>query len=73
LECEHLAISLTEGEGVPVILHDKPFQASSFDAVLEWDVEVLGFPPMAHLQTRTPHELVLSPGHPRPTVIQIFP
>jgi hypothetical protein len=44
-----------------VILHDKPFQAPSFDAVLEWDVEVLGFPPTAHLQTRTPHELVLSP------------
>jgi hypothetical protein len=47
LECED--VSLTEGEGVPVILHDKPFQAPSFNAVLEWDVEVLGFPPTAHL------------------------
>jgi hypothetical protein len=37
-----------------MILYDKPFQAPSFDAVLEWDVEVLGFPPTAHLQTSTP-------------------
>jgi hypothetical protein len=37
-----------------VILHDKPFQAPSFDAVLEWDVEVVSLPPTAHLQTRAP-------------------
>jgi hypothetical protein len=73
LEREHLAISLTEGGGNSVILYDKPFQAPSFDVVLEWDVEILGFPPTTHLQTRTPHELVFSPGHPRPTVIQVFP
>jgi hypothetical protein len=72
LECKHLAVSLTVGERIPVILHDRPFQVPSFDAVLEWDVEVLGFPPTAHLQTRTPHKLVLSPGHPRPKVIQIL-
>jgi hypothetical protein len=56
-----------------VILYDKPFQAPAFDAVLEWNVEVLGLPPMAHLQTCTPHELVLPSCHPRPTVIQVFP
>jgi hypothetical protein len=32
-----------------VILYDKPFQVPSFDAVLEWDVEVLGLPPTTHL------------------------
>jgi hypothetical protein len=37
-----------------VILHDKPFQAPSFDVVLEWDVEVVGLPPTGHLQTRPP-------------------
>jgi hypothetical protein len=56
-----------------VILYNKPFQAPSFDVVLEWDVEVLCIPPTVHLQTRTTHELVLPPSHPRPTVIQVFP
>jgi hypothetical protein len=65
----HLAVSLTEGEGIPVILYDKPFQALAFDAILEWNVEVLGLPPTAHLQTCTPHELVLPSCHPRPIVI----
>jgi hypothetical protein len=61
LEHEHPAVSLTEGERLAVILYNKPFQAPSFDAVLEWDVEVLCLPPTAHLQTRTTHELVLPP------------
>jgi hypothetical protein len=56
-----------------MILHDEPFQAPSLDAVLEWDVEVVSLPPMAHLQARAPHQLVLSSGHPRPTVVQILP
>jgi hypothetical protein len=44
-----------------VILHDKPFQAPSFDVVLEWDVEVLDFPPAAHLQTSTPPQAGAAP------------
>jgi hypothetical protein len=56
-----------------MIFYNKPLQAPSFDAVLEWDVEVFCLPPTAHLQTRTTHELVLPPGHSRPTVIQVFP
>jgi hypothetical protein len=35
-----------------MILHDKPFQAPSLDAVLEGDVEVISFPSAAHLQAR---------------------
>jgi hypothetical protein len=73
LEHEHPAVSLTEGERLAVILYNKPFQAPSFDAVLEWDVEVLCIPPTAHLQTRTTHELVLPPSHSRLTVIQVLP
>jgi hypothetical protein len=56
-----------------VILNDKPLQAPSLDAVLEGDVEVISLPSAAHLQARTPHQLMLSSGHPRATVIQIFP
>ena len=55
-----------------MIFYNEPLQAPSFDAVLEWDVEVLCLPPTAHLQTRTAHELVLSPSHPRTKVIQIL-
>jgi hypothetical protein len=56
-----------------MILHDEPFQAPSLDVVLEWDVEVVSLPPTAHLQARTPHQLVLPSGHPRPIVVQILP
>jgi hypothetical protein len=64
---------LTEGERLAMILYNKPFQVPSFDAVLEWDVEVLCLPPTAHLQTRTTHKLVLPSSHSRPTVIQVLP
>jgi hypothetical protein len=56
-----------------MILHDEPFQAPSLDVVLEWDVKVIRLPSAAHLQARTPHQLVLPPCHPRPTVVQILP
>jgi hypothetical protein len=56
-----------------MIFHNKPLQAPSFNAILEWDVEVFCFPPTAHLQTCTTHELVLPPSHPGPTMIQVFP
>jgi hypothetical protein len=70
--CEHLAASLTEGEGLVVVLHNEPLKAPPFDAVLERNVEVLCFPPPVKLQTRAANKLVLSLGHPRPTVIKIF-
>jgi hypothetical protein len=47
-----------------VVLHDKPLQAPSFDAVLEWDVEVVGLPPTAHLQTRAPTSWCYPPAIP---------
>jgi hypothetical protein len=56
-----------------MILHDEPFQAPSLDVVLEGDVEVISLPSAAHLQAHAPHQLVLPPGHPRPTVVQILP
>jgi hypothetical protein len=56
-----------------MILHDEPFQAPSLDVVLEGDVEVISLPSAAHLQARAPHQLVLPPGHPRPTAVQILP
>jgi hypothetical protein len=56
-----------------MILHDESFQTPSLDDVLEGDVEVISLPSAAHLQARTPHQLMLPSGHPRATVIQIFP
>lgn len=56
-----------------MILPDEPFQAPPLDAILEWDVEVVSLPPTTHLQARTPHQLVLPSGHPRPAVVQILP
>jgi hypothetical protein len=56
-----------------MILNNKPFQAPSFDAVLEWDVEVCCLSPTTHLQTRTTHELVLPAGHSKSKVVQVLP
>jgi hypothetical protein len=47
--CEHLADSLTEGEGLAMILHNEPLKAPPLDAVLERNVEILCFPPPAKL------------------------
>jgi hypothetical protein len=47
-----------------MILHDEPFQAPSLDAVLEWDVEVVGLPPTAHLQARAPTSWCCPPAIP---------
>jgi hypothetical protein len=55
-----------------VVLHNEPLKAPPFDAVLERNVEVLYFPPPAKLQTHAANKLVLSPSHPRPTVIKVF-
>jgi hypothetical protein len=56
-----------------VVLHNEPLKAPSVNAILERNVEVLYFPPPAKLHTRTTNKLVLSPGHPRPTVIKVSP
>jgi hypothetical protein len=73
LEYEHPAVSLTKGEGLAMVFHTEPLQTPSFNAILKWDIKVFCFPPSAHLQTCTAHEMVLSPSHPRTTVIQILP
>jgi hypothetical protein len=43
------------------------------DVVLERNVKVLCFPPLAKLQTCVANKLVLSPSHPGPTMIKVFP
>jgi hypothetical protein len=54
-----------------VILHGKPLKAPSFNVVLEGDIEVFYFPPLAKLQTGTTDKLMLSSGHTGPTVVKI--
>jgi hypothetical protein len=71
--CGYLAGSLTEGERFAVVLHNKPLKAPPLDVVLERNVEVLCFPPLAKLQTCVANKLVLSPSHPRLTMIKVFP
>ena len=39
----------------------------------ERDFKIVSLPPTTHLQTRTPNQLMLPPGHPRVTVIQVLP
>jgi hypothetical protein len=56
-----------------MVLNNKPFQAPSLDAVFERNFKILSFPPTAHLQTSTPDQLMLTPGHPRAAVIQVLP
>jgi hypothetical protein len=56
-----------------VVLNNKPLQAPSLDTILERDFKIVSLPPTAHLQTSTPNQLMLSPGHPRATVIQVLP
>jgi hypothetical protein len=44
-----------------VVLNNKPIQAPSLDTILERDFKIISFPPTAHLQTRTPNQLMLPP------------
>jgi hypothetical protein len=64
---------LTEGEGLAMVLHNEPLETPPLDAILEGDVEVLYFPPTTKFQTRAANELVLSPSHSGPTMIQVLP
>jgi hypothetical protein len=70
---EHLVASPTEGERVAVVFYDEPLKTPPFDIVLERNIDILHFLSPAKLQTSAADELVLSPGHPGPTVIKIFP
>jgi hypothetical protein len=54
-----------------VILHGKPLKAPSFNVVLEGDIKVFYFPPLAKLQTGTIDKLMLSYGHTGSTVVKI--
>jgi hypothetical protein len=56
-----------------MVLNNKPFQAPSLDTVFERDFKILSLPPTAHLQTSTPNQLMLAPGHYRAAVIQVLP
>jgi hypothetical protein len=56
-----------------LVFHNEPLKAPSFDTVLERNIEILHFPSPAKLQTCATDKLVLSPSHPGPTVIKIFP
>jgi hypothetical protein len=55
-----------------VVLHNKPLKAPPLDVVLERNVKILCFPPLAKLQTCIANKLVLSPSHPGPIMIKIF-
>jgi hypothetical protein len=56
-----------------MVLNNKPFQAPSFDTVFERNFQILSLPPTTHLQTSTLNQLMLPPGHPKATVIQVLP
>jgi hypothetical protein len=56
-----------------VVLHNEPLETPPLDAILEGGVEVLYFPLATKLQIRAANELVLSPIHSRPTMIQVLP
>jgi hypothetical protein len=56
-----------------VILHGEPLEAPSLDVVLEGDIKVLYFPPLAKLQTGTTNKLMLSSSHTGPTLVKIPP
>jgi hypothetical protein len=56
-----------------MVLNNKPFQAPPLDTVFERDFKILSLPPTAHLQTSTPNQLMLTPGHSRAAVIQVLP
>jgi hypothetical protein len=70
--CEHLAASLTEGEGLAMVLHNEPLETPPLNDVLEGNAEVLCFPPATKFQTCATNKLVLSPSHPGPTMIKVF-
>jgi hypothetical protein len=55
-----------------MVLHNELLEAPPVDAILEGDVEVLCFPPTTQLKICAANELVLSPSHPGPTMIQIL-
>jgi hypothetical protein len=47
--CGYLTASLTEGEGLAVVLHNEPLEVPPHNTVLEGNVEVLCFSPAMKL------------------------
>jgi hypothetical protein len=60
-------------EGLVVVLHGRPLEESSFNAILQRDIKIFDFPTSAKLQASTANELVLSSSHPGPTVVEVLP
>ena len=56
-----------------MVLHNEPLETQTLNDVLKGNVEVLCFSPATKLQACAANELVLSPCHPGPTMIQVFP
>jgi hypothetical protein len=56
-----------------VVLHGKPLKVPPLNAVLQRDIKVFDFSAPTKLQAGTTNKLMLSLGHPRPTVVEIFP
>jgi hypothetical protein len=56
-----------------VVLQGKPLKAPSFNVVLQEDIKILYFPAPTKLQAGTTNKLMLSSGHPRPTMVKVFP
>jgi hypothetical protein len=71
--CGHQVTSPTEGEKLVVVFHDEPLKAPSFDTVLESNIKILHFLSSVNLQICAANKLVMSPSHPGPIVIKIFP
>jgi hypothetical protein len=67
------AASSIEGEGLVLVLHGKPLKEPPFNAVLQRDIKVFDFSAPTKLQAGTTNKLMLSSGHPGPTVVEIFP
>jgi hypothetical protein len=56
-----------------VVLHGKPLKAPSFNDVLQGDIKIFYFLTPTKLQAGTTNKLMLSFGHPGPTVVEVFP
>jgi hypothetical protein len=44
-----------------MVFHNKQFNTPPLDAVLKRNIKIFHFPSTPHFQTRTTHELVLTP------------
>jgi hypothetical protein len=56
-----------------MILHGKPFKAPSLNTIFQRNIEVFSFPASTKFQTSTSDKLMLPFGHPRLTMVKVFP